>query len=36
MVLDDLPGNTRDFEILAETYWVRLEESGIEQDVNEG
>ena len=36
MVLDRLSLNTREFEILVETWWETLNESGIEQEVGEG
>ena len=35
MALDCLPRNTREFEILVEKWWGTLEESRIEQEVNE-
>jgi hypothetical protein len=35
MVLDRLPLNTREFEILVETWWGTLKESGIEQEMGE-
>jgi hypothetical protein len=36
MALARLAGNTTDCEILVETWWGTLEESRIEQEVNEG
>ena len=35
MALARLPANTREFEIFVEAWWVRLEESRIEQEVGE-
>jgi hypothetical protein len=36
MLLDRLPGNTREVDLLVETLWGIVEERGIEQEVNEG